>query len=159
MGARLARDDDFFPPVLVQVRGDDIQARTRLPAMDDLFSEGHLAVVLQFRQVTDDHNLILRPAILSAVRVVALAGNDLGVAVLVEIVPSEGMHLADCLVDHVMLPDRGAVLAGLKLLVVVESVVVAVSPNQVLPAILVQVLDENGTMALGKVNSLRHFHG
>ena len=74
--------------------------------MEDLLCERHFAISAQTGLVAREHDLILGSLVLSAVGVIPFTGNDFGLSVLVQVVPSQGMQLADFLVDQMMLPNQ-----------------------------------------------------
>jgi hypothetical protein len=44
-----------------------------------------------------------------------------------------------------MLPAGSAILSGLKLLIPIKTIIMAIPPNKILPTVLIKVENENGT--------------
>ena len=83
--------------------------------------------------------------------VVAFARDEFWLSVVVDIVPGQCVSLRKLLVDEVLTPGGCPVGLRRELFVPVESVAVAVRPDEVVPAVAIEVDDDDGATGVGQV--------
>ena len=83
--------------------------------------------------------------------VVAFAGDEFRLAVVVDIVPSQSVALRELLIDQVLPPGRCAIGLRLQLLVPVQPVTVTVRPDDVVSAVFVEVNNQNRATGMRQI--------
>ena len=83
--------------------------------------------------------------------VVAFTGDEFRLAVVVDILPGQGVALRKLLVDQVLAPSCCPIGLRLQLLLPVQSVAMAISPNNVVPAVFVEVENKGGAAGMRQV--------
>ncbi len=83
--------------------------------------------------------------------VVAFAGDQFRLAVVIDIVPRQRVALRELLIDQVLPPGRGAVGLGLQLFMPIEPIVMPVPPDDVIAPTLVKIEKEEGATGMRKL--------
>ena len=152
MRSAFTGDDDVFPAVAVEVVDADLQADAGAFACrrrgDDVLGPGagfgDPVVVL-------NGDVVMGAGVFAGVGVIAFAGDEFRLTVVVDVVPGERMALGKLLVDQALTPGGCPVRLRRELFVPIKSVAVAVGPDQVVPAVAIEIEDDDGATGVGQV--------
>jgi len=144
----LAGHDDVFPAVSVEVRDADLQADAGA-----VFGYGELLKLLLGPaplEVVDGAGLGVA-GVVAAVGPDPPAGDELGLAVVFDVFPDQGVRLGKAVVDEVVTPVGTAILVVVAAFFPVEAVVVAVAPDDLPVSVAVEVDDKHGATGVREV--------
>ena len=140
MRAALAGDGDVLPAVAVEVGHADLETGAGAAVGQHVLGEAALGGV---PLVEGDAARLVVARIVAAVGAHAAAGDEVRLAVAVEVFPDQAMVLRDLVVDHEVAPVGAPVLIRVALLLPVEAVVVAVAADDVGAAVAGEVDDDH----------------